>query len=43
MLPLIAARAGEMTASALSVVALPVSGTDTLAVELAIVRPRRAA
>ncbi|MEU5667813.1 GAF domain-containing sensor histidine kinase [Streptomyces longwoodensis] len=35
VLPLIADRAREITASALSVVALPVSGTDTLAVELA--------
>jgi signal transduction histidine kinase len=36
VLPLIAERAREITASALSVVAMPVSGTDTLAVELAI-------
>ncbi|WP_320779586.1 GAF domain-containing protein [Streptomyces sp. CRN 30] len=36
VLPLIAERAGEITGSALSVVALPVRGTDTLAVELAI-------
>ncbi|MEU7344317.1 histidine kinase [Streptomyces sp. ZL-24] len=36
VLPLIADRAREITASALSVVAMPVSGTDTLAVELAI-------
>lgn len=35
-LSLIADRAREITASALSVVAMPVSGTDTLAVELAI-------
>ncbi|KOT42687.1 histidine kinase [Streptomyces caelestis] len=35
VLPLIAERAKEITASALSVVAMPVSGTDTLAVELA--------
>ncbi|MFE3633580.1 GAF domain-containing protein [Streptomyces sp. NPDC059168] len=36
VLPLIAERAREITASALSVVAMPVSGTDTLAVELAV-------
>ncbi|MEU0159674.1 GAF domain-containing protein [Streptomyces sp. NPDC006261] len=36
VLPLIAERAREITTSALSVVAVPVSGTDTLAVELAI-------
>ncbi len=36
VLPLIAERAREITASALSVVAMPVRGTDTLAVELAI-------
>ncbi|MFE2102358.1 GAF domain-containing protein [Streptomyces sp. PTD9-10] len=36
VLPLIAERAREITASALSVVAVPVSGTDTLAVELAV-------
>ncbi|ROV69611.1 GAF domain-containing sensor histidine kinase [Streptomyces globisporus] len=36
VLTLIAERAREITASALSVVATPVSGTDTLAVELAI-------
>ncbi|MBT3150509.1 GAF domain-containing protein [Streptomyces sp. CHD11] len=35
-LSLIAERAREITASALGVVAIPVSGTDTLAVELAI-------
>ncbi|WP_217145820.1 GAF domain-containing protein [Streptomyces sp. AC627_RSS907] len=36
VLPLIAERARDITGSALSVVAMPVSGTDTLAVELAI-------
>ncbi|WUU80978.1 GAF domain-containing protein [Streptomyces cellulosae] len=36
VLPLIAERAKEITASALSVVAMPVSGTETLVVELAI-------
>ncbi|WP_055620074.1 GAF domain-containing protein [Streptomyces sp. JHA19] len=36
VLPLIAERAREITASALSVVAMPVRGTDTLAVELAV-------
>ncbi|MFF8638102.1 GAF domain-containing protein [Streptomyces pilosus] len=36
VLPLIAERAREITASALSVVAMPVSGTDRLAVELAV-------
>lgn len=36
VLPLIAERAREITGSALSVVATPVSGTDTLAVELAV-------
>ncbi|GGV53209.1 GAF domain-containing sensor histidine kinase [Streptomyces griseoflavus] len=36
VLPLIADRAREITASALSVVAMPVSGTDRLAVELAV-------
>ncbi len=36
VLALIAERAREITASALSVVAMPVSGTDNLAVELAI-------
>ncbi|MGA5710436.1 GAF domain-containing protein [Streptomyces cellulosae] len=36
VLPLIAERAREITASALSVVAMPVSGTETLVVELAI-------
>ncbi|WP_327366046.1 sensor histidine kinase [Streptomyces sp. NBC_01217] len=36
VLRLIAERAREITGSALSVVAMPVSGTDTLAVELAI-------
>ncbi|MFE0552616.1 GAF domain-containing protein [Streptomyces pilosus] len=36
VLPLIAERAREITASALSVVAIPVSGTDRLAVELAV-------
>ncbi|MFI7317011.1 GAF domain-containing protein [Streptomyces venezuelae] len=36
VLPLIAERAREITAAALSVVAIPVSGTGTLAVELAI-------
>ncbi|GAA3505049.1 two-component system sensor histidine kinase [Streptomyces prasinosporus] len=38
VLPLIAERAGEITVSALSVVAMPVSGTDTLAVEIAVGR-----
>ncbi|WPP28375.1 GAF domain-containing protein [Streptomyces sp. CL7] len=36
VLPLIAERAREITGSALSVVAMPVRGTDTLAVELAV-------
>ncbi|MBC9717563.1 GAF domain-containing protein [Streptomyces sp. TRM66268-LWL] len=36
VLPLIAERAREITGSALSVMAMPLSGTDTLAVELAI-------
>ncbi|MCX4999977.1 GAF domain-containing protein [Streptomyces longwoodensis] len=36
VLPLIAERAREITASALSVVVMPVDGTDTLAVELAV-------
>lgn len=36
VLPLIAERAREITVSALSVVAMPVPGTDTLAVELAV-------
>ncbi|MGV9899886.1 sensor histidine kinase [Streptomyces tendae] len=38
VLPLIAEHAREITASALSVVAMPVSGTDNLAVELAVGR-----